>query len=110
MPYIVTSSWYPTHKNDEAVKIYIEGLKKYPPSKIPGKLIVPVAVTTTKKGLKSMRIREIKTDDGQSLSDALKTIGEMMTLFLGIEGFEYSIRIWDTISEAMRNIKKESPE
>ena len=110
MPYIVTSSWYPTHKNDEAVKIYIEGLKKYPPSKIPGKLIVPVAVTTTKKGLKSMRIREIKTDDGQMLSDALKTIGEMMTLFLDIEGFEYSIRLWDTISEAMRNIKKESPE
>ena len=77
---------------------------------MPGKLIVPVAVTTTKNGLKSMRIREIKTDDGQSLSDALKILGEMMTEFLDIEGFEYSIRIWETISEAMRNIKKQSPE
>jgi hypothetical protein len=63
-------------------------------------------VTTTKKGLKTMRIREIKTDDGQNLSDALKVIGEMMTEFLDIEGFEYTVRIWETISEAMRNIKK----
>ncbi len=110
MPYIVSTSWYPTHKNDETVKIYIEALAKYPPSKMPGKLIVPVAVTTTKKGIKTMRIREIKTDDGQSLSDALKILGEMMTEFLNIEGFEYTIRIWDTISEAMRNIKRESPE
>ena len=110
MPYIVTSSWYPTHKNKEVVKTYIEAIKKYPPSKIPGKLIVPVAVTTTKKGLESMRIREIKTDDGQMLSDALKTIQEMMTEFIDIEGVEYSIRLWETVSEAMRNIKMESPE
>ena len=110
MPYIVTTSWYPTHKNDEVVKVYLEALAKYPPSKMPGKLIVPVAVTTTKKGLISVRIREIKTDDGQSLSDALRTVGEMMTEFLHIDGFEYTIRLWETISEAMRNIKRESPE
>ena len=64
MPYIVSTSWYPTHKNDEAVKTYMEAIAKYPPSKIPGKLIVPVAVTTTKKGIKTMRIREIKTNEG----------------------------------------------
>ena len=110
MPYIIISSWYPSHKNVEVTNKYIEVIKKYPPSNLPGKLIVPVAVTTTKKGLKSMRIREIKTDDGQSLSDALKILGEMMTEFLNIEGCEYTIRIWETISEAMRNIKRESPE
>ena len=88
----------------------MEVIAKYPPSKMPGKLIVPVAVTTTKKGIQTMRIREIKTDDGQSLSDALKIVREMMTEFLNVEGFEYTIRIWETVSEAMSNIKRESPE
>jgi hypothetical protein len=85
-------------------------LKKFPPSKFPGKLVVPVAVTTTKKGIRTMRIREIKTDDAQPFSEAMTMVGEMMAEFLNIEGFEYKTRVWSTVGEAMRNIKKESPE
>ena len=110
MPYIITSSWYPSHKNDEVVNRYIEVIKKYPPSKLPGKLIVPVAVTTTKNGIKTIRIREIKTDDAQAFADALTMVGEQMTEFLSIEGYEYKTRVWSTIGEAMRSIKREAPE
>ncbi|MFX0002681.1 MAG: hypothetical protein ACFE9C_18750 [Candidatus Hodarchaeota archaeon] len=110
MTYIVITNWYPSHKSDEVIKKYLEVLKKYPPSKVPGKLIIPVAVTTGKRGIKSMRIIETKMDDAQEYADASKIIGEMMAEFLNIEGFEYSIRNWSSIGEAMRSIKREAPE
>ncbi|MFX0178265.1 MAG: hypothetical protein ACFE85_18760 [Candidatus Hodarchaeota archaeon] len=108
--YIIITSWYPSHKNEEVLKTYLEVLKKYPPSKVPGKLIMPVAVTTTKNGLKTMRVIETKMDDAQEYADASRMIGEMMAEFLNIEGYEYSIRSWSTIGEAMRTIKREAPE
>jgi hypothetical protein len=110
MTYIVISSWYPSHKNDEVVKKYLEVLKKYPPNKVPGKLIIPVAVSTSKKGIKTMRVIETKMDDAQEYADASRMLGDMMAEFLDIEGYEYSIRNWSTIGEAMRTVKRESPE
>jgi len=110
MTYIVITCWYPSHKNAEAIKKYLEVLKKYPPSKVPGKLVIPVAVTTSKKGIKTMRIIETKMDDAQEYADASRILGEMMAEFLDIEGYEYSIRNWSTIGEAMRTVKRESPE
>ena len=110
MTYIVVTSWYPSHKNDEVIKKYLEVLKKYPQSKVPGKLIIPVAVSTKKKGIKTMRIIETKMDDAQAYADASKIVGEMMAEFLNIEGYEYTIRNWSTIGEAMRTINREAPE
>jgi hypothetical protein len=110
MPYIIVSSWWPSHKGDEAVNKYLEVLKKYNQSKIPGKLIVPVAVTTTKNGVKTVRIREIKKDDAQGFADALTMTGEQMAEFQEIEGYEYKVRIWSTASEALASIKREGPE
>ena len=110
IPYIITSCWYPTHKADEAADKYLEVLKKFPPSNFPGKLVIPVAVTTTKNGIRNIRIIETKTDDGQALSDAMRMVGEMMAEFRNIEGFEYKTRVWSNVGEAMRNLKKESPE
>jgi len=102
--------WYPTHKREEAIKKYIEVLKKYPQSKIPGKMIVPVAVTTNKNGIVAMRIREVKTGEAQAFVDALRMTSEQMTEFQEIEGLEYKIRTWDTISEAIANIGRKAPE
>ena len=110
MPYIILTMQYPTHKRDEAIKKYIEVLKKYPESKFPGKLIVPVAVTTNKNGLLTMRIREVKTDDAQAFVDALRMTGAQMAEFQEIEGLEYKIRVWETITEAMSIIGREAPE
>ena len=110
MPYIIITSWYPTHKREEVIKKYIAVLKKYPQSKIPGKLIVPVAVATNRNGIVTMRIREVKTDDAQGFSDALTMVGEQMAEFQEIEGFEYKTRIWSTITEAMAAVGREAPE
>ena len=110
MPYIILTMWYPTHKREEAIKKYIEVLKKYPQSKVPGKMSVPVAVTTNKNGIVAMRIREVKTGEAQAFADALTMTSQQMAEFQVIEGLEYKIRVWDTISEAMANIGRESPE
>ena len=50
MPYIITTSWYPTHKTQEVAKKYLEMLEKYPPDESLGEGIVPVAVTTNQQG------------------------------------------------------------
>jgi len=56
------------------------------------------------------KARQTKMDDAQEYADASRILGEMMAEFLDIEGYEYSIRNWSTIGEAMRTVKRESPE
>ena len=43
MVYIIVTSLYPSHKADEAGKMFEKVNKKYPPDKTLGKIIMPCA-------------------------------------------------------------------
>lgn len=109
MVYIITTAWYPSHKAMEVGKKFLELLKKYPPGSGPGEAIIPVAVTTTKTGIKVMTIREVKDDQAQEFADASTYVGKNMAEYLNIEGFEYKTRNWASVESALETLGLKMP-
>ncbi len=105
--YIVVSLWYPTDKVEEVTNRYFEMLKELPFDRSLGKETIPVAVTTNKKGIHSMSIMNAK--EGK-LQEALTWTGKRLIKFQNIQGCEYKVRTWSTVTEALESIGKSLPE
>ena len=107
MPYIITTGWYPTDIEKEITEKYFEVVKQYPFDRSLGKDSIPVAITTNKKGVKILSIMEVK--EGK-LEDALTWSSKRMFLLQSIKGWEYKVRVWITIGEALELGGINSPE
>jgi hypothetical protein len=93
MPYVVVTGWYPTDIEKEITPKYLEMVKQYPFDRSLGKETIPVAISTNKKGVK-----------------ALAVIASKRMVFLqSIKGWEYKIRVWSTIGEALELTGISSP-
>ena len=106
MPYLFTTSLYPTDLRDEVVKAYFKMLKEMPFDRSLGKETVQVAVTTTPKGVETLSIMNVK--EGK-LTEAILWTYKRMTNFQDIKGYEYTIRVWTTIVEALDSIGESLP-
>ena len=98
MPYIVVTGWYPTDMEKEVTPKYFELVKQYPFDRSLGKETIPVAISTNKKGVKFFSVMDVK--EGK-LEDALTWSGKRMVFLQSIKGYEYKIRVWSTIAEAL---------
>jgi len=105
--YLITTSMYPSEKAPEVAKKYFEVLKKYPPDENLGKQLVPAAVKTTQQGIRVMGITEVK--EGK-LEESLTRVGNMMAMLISIPGFEYTMDVHFTITEALATIGMSLPE
>ena len=106
MGYIVVTTWYPTDIMDEVVDTYFEVLKQMPFDRSLGKETIQVAVTSDKKGIKTMSISEVK--EGK-LEEALAWVSKRLVPLQRIKGFECKARIWSTVIEALENIGRSLP-
>lgn len=106
MPYLVTTSIYPSDKATEVAERYFEALQKYPIDEDQVKELVPAAVKATNQGLKVMGILEVK--EGK-LEGALKRLTNFMVMFQTIPGFEYSIEINWSVEDALGLLGMELP-
>ncbi len=107
MPYLFTTSSYPTDLRDEVVEAYFKMLKEMPFDRSLGKETVQAAVTTNPKGAKTLSIMNVK--EGK-LTEAILWTYKRMTNFQDIKGFEYTIRVWTTITEALEIINRSLPD
>jgi hypothetical protein len=107
MPYIFTTSSYPTDLRDEVVEAYFKMLKEMPFDKSLGKETIQVAVTTNHRGVESLSIMNVK--EGK-LTEAYLWTFKRMSYFQLIKGFEFKIRVWTTIVEALETINRKLPE
>jgi hypothetical protein len=101
MPYIITHCWYPLTKADEVAKKYLEALEKYPPDESLAKSVVPAAISSIQEGLETLAIVEVER---QKVGDALERDIRFMIEFRSIEGFNYEIKIWSKVEEALERI------
>jgi hypothetical protein len=101
MPYIITTSLYPSDKVPEVAKRYMDAITKYPPDDNLGTLVVPAAVKTTLDGVRTIGIIEVKKG---KFEDAMTRVMAMMSMFISIQGFEYTIESYSTVEEAMKVI------
>ncbi len=107
MPYLITTSKYPTDKAGEVAEQYLEALKKYPIDDNLETELVPAAVKSTHQGLKITAISEVK--EGK-LEEAYTQKVKFMVLFQPIQGFEYSIDVNLTVVEALGVLGISPPE
>ncbi|MFX0153077.1 MAG: hypothetical protein ACFE9Q_00995 [Candidatus Hodarchaeota archaeon] len=98
MTYIVTAAKYPTHIGVEVGKKYLEALKKFPLGEGPGEAIVQAAVRGTIEGTKVFSITKVKDEEFVS---TWRRISNMMALFIGIEGFSYTMEVWAEVQDAL---------
>ena len=101
MPYIITHCWYPNHLADEVAKKYLETMEKYPPDESLSKTIVPAAVSSDRKGIKTITISEVERP---KLGEALERDYLFMAEFRNINGFRYETKIWSTVEDALKYI------
>ena len=107
MPYIITTSLYPSHKGPEVAERYLEAIAKYPPDENLATEVVPAAVKAGHTGIRVIGIAEVK--EGK-LEEALTRASNMMVMFQSIEGFEYSTEIHYKVEEALALIGMSLPE
>jgi hypothetical protein len=97
MPYLVTTSYYPSDKAEETAKITLEMIKKYPDDKKLGETIV-FGSTRTPNGIKGLSIREIKKG---KLDAAVDFVNKRVAMFYGVAGYESKTEIYSTLEEGM---------
>ena len=97
MPYIIAITTYPSHKQNDVVKKYLELIPKYPPDESLGEVVAqPVGLTDT--GFKVVSIWETKEGKFEA---AYTRINTYYYEFKDIEGYETSIKVWSTFPEAI---------
>ncbi len=96
MPFIIATSSYPSHKQNDVIKKYLEVLPKYPPDESLGELIAQ-PVSTGPNGITVMSIYRVK--EGQ-FEAAYTQFSTQLYEYIEIEGYEYEIRVWATFPEA----------
>ena len=107
MVMIVTTTWFPVGKSSEVGKIFLEVLKQFPPDKTIAKAIVRVGVRTTKDGMKSFSIYEIK--EGK-LKEFMDNYYKQILMFSEIEGYRSEMELYMSGAEALPLIGLEMPE
>jgi hypothetical protein len=97
MPYIIAITTYPSHKQNDVVKKYLELIPKYPGDESLGEVVAqPVALT--KNGFKIVSIWEVK--EGK-FDEAFTRVNTYFYEFKDIEGHEVAIKVWNTFPEAI---------
>ena len=107
MPYIITTSLYPSDKGPEVAEKYLEAIQKYPPDENLATQVVPAAVKATHQGIRVTGILEVK--EGK-LEEAYTRAANMMVMFQNIVGFEYTMEINFKVEEALSLIGMTLPE
>jgi len=107
MVYIITISKFPSHIAAAVGKRYLESLQKYPPDVSLGEATVPIAIERTEDGIQAIGITEVKKG---KLEEALERSQNVASMFNDLEGFEGSIKVHMTASEALATIGMKIPE
>jgi hypothetical protein len=96
MPYRVVTATYPTEKAKEVLEKMSDIIKKYPRDETIATRVLPAIAKTTKQGLKSIAVSDVK--EGR-LEEALTRAGKRMAMLNDIEGLEYSIDVYMSLRE-----------
>lgn len=107
MPYLITTSIYPTDKATEVAEKYFEIMQKYPVDENVAIPVVPVAAKTTKQGLQVMVISEVKAG---KLEEALDRAVNAMAMLNDVVGLEYTVDVYMTLAEGLATLGMSSPE
>jgi hypothetical protein len=94
MPYIITTSYYPTDKIDEITKTFFEMFKKYPHDESLGEVVLLGTNIRTKKGVKAQGIVKVKKGKFEEITELIE---KQLAMFRNVVGFESKTEIWQSL-------------
>ena len=100
MPYIMTFVWYPLPMIKKALERYYEATKELPIPPII-KRVVLAATASNREGIEVINVDEVKTED---LGEANNYLSKFMLKFRDLEGVNFKIRSYSTLSEGVKNL------
>lgn len=103
MPYIVVQAWYPPDRVDDVVNAYMQAMEKVPADESATTPLVDAAVTSTKNGLETITISEVKP---QKLEEAFERTQQRMVMFHSVPDYRYETKMWMTLEEALASVGK----
>ena len=101
MPYIIVHTWYPPDRVDDVVNAYMQAMEKVPTDESITTPLVDAAVTSTKNGIETITISEVKP---QKLEEAMERTNQRMVMFHSVPDYRYEIKMWSTIEEALTSV------
>ncbi|MCK4479886.1 MAG: hypothetical protein KAV01_05110 [Candidatus Lokiarchaeota archaeon] len=107
MVYIVTTIIFPSHKAPEAAKKFLEALSKYPEDESLGETAVNAAIKTSTFGIRVLNVATVKKG---KLEESLTRGNEILAMYNEIEGFEYTMEVWQEPAEALATLGMKMPE
>ena len=99
MVLIVTQTWYPASQGENAGKVYLEAMKKFPDDRSLGKPILRSAVKITEKGLHGIAVNSVKEGKIKEAMDL--AVNRLLMFSNAIEGLKMSMDIYYDLVEAM---------
>ena len=106
MVYIVVNMVFPSHKAPEAGKKFLEVLSKYPDDDSLGETVVNSAVKTTTCGIRVLNVSTVKKG---KLEENLTRGNEILAMFNEVEGYEYTMEVWQEPAEALATLGMKMP-
>jgi len=108
MPYVFITTTFPTHKTNEAGKLFVDTLQDYRKAQRPlSKEIVSNAIKSTDDGIEAIGVHDIK--EGK-LEEFLLLQAKTMTQYHSLEGLKYRIEVRFKVTEALEMIGMKAPE
>ncbi len=101
MPYLVTTSKYPSDIAAQVAQRYVEAMQKHPPDESIGTMVVPVAGKSTTEGQIATSITEVK--EGK-LEEAIQYAQTVLEMFRDIVGFESQTEVQTTAEEGLATL------
>ncbi|MHA1277986.1 MAG: hypothetical protein ACTSQI_21200 [Candidatus Helarchaeota archaeon] len=107
MPYVIITNYYPSHRQKDMIKRYLDVAGKVKVDESLGKQLC-APVTTMENGIRVMNIWETTEENlGKLLAIAAKFYYDMC---VDLENAEYTIKVWYTFEEAAGIAQMKIPE
>jgi hypothetical protein len=106
MVVIVIESWYPAKISPLVGQKYIEVMQKYPPDESLGETALNPILRATKDGVHVLQAWKCKDD---KVKDSVIMLAKIQQMFVGLEGYQYSMNTYVDVTEAYTIIGAKGP-
>ena len=101
MVLLMITTWFPPEREEEVNEIYLGLPAKYPVDESLGKTLVPLGVSSTKEGTKSIIVFEVAKG---KFDEVMELVARQLREFRHIEGYRYETETFLSQAEAMNLI------
>ena len=106
MVVIVIEAWYPEKLSPLVGGKYVDVMQKYAPDESLGEMILDPVLKATKEGVHVLQVWKCKDE---KVKDSIVMLAKIQQMFVGLEGYRYSMDSYVDVTEAYAIIGAKGP-